>query len=77
MTLLTHILREQLLDSGRHQAAVVGTLDEIDFAPVVKPFNPCGAATWLLTEIDPGDATVAWGLCTLAGLPRIRDSQPD
>lgn len=49
-----------------------GTPDEIDFAPVVKLFNPCGAATWLLTEIDPGDETVAWGLCDLGmGFPEF------
>jgi hypothetical protein len=65
MMLLTKALREQLLENGRRQAAVKGTSDEIDFPPVVKLFNPCGAATWLLTEIDPDDETVAWGLCDL------------
>ncbi|WP_442868515.1 DUF2958 domain-containing protein [Bradyrhizobium sp. CCBAU 51627] len=35
-------------------------------------FNPCGAATWLLTEIDPDDHTVAWGLCDLGiGFPEF------
>jgi Protein of unknown function (DUF2958) len=32
-----------------------GTPDEIDFLPVVKLFNPCGAVTWLLTESEPDD----------------------
>jgi DUF2958 family protein len=63
--LFTQAQREQLLDNGRRQAAVKGTPDEIDFDPVVKLFNPVGAATWLLTEIDPDDETVAWGLCDL------------
>ena len=58
MKLLTKAQREQLLDNGRRQAAVKGTPAEIDFFPVVKLFNPCGAATWLLTEIDPDDETV-------------------
>jgi len=70
MKLLTKAQHEQLLDNGRRQAAVKGTADEIDFAPVVKLFNPCGAATWLLTEIDPEDETIAWGLCDLGmGFP--------
>ena len=70
--LLAKAQREQLLDNGRRQAAVKGTSDEIDFHPVVKLFNPCGAATWLLTEIDPEDETVAWGLCDLGmGFPEF------
>jgi hypothetical protein len=70
--LFTPAQREQLLDNGRRQAAVKGTPDEIDFHPVVKLFNPVGAATWLLTEIDPDDETVAWGLCDLGmGFPEF------
>jgi Protein of unknown function (DUF2958) len=70
--LFTKAQREQLLDNGRRQAAVKGTSDEIDFHPVVKLFNPVGAATWLLTEIDPDDETVAWGLCDLGmGFPEF------
>ena len=70
--LFTKAQREQLLDNGRRQAAVKGTSDEIDFRPVVKLFNPVGAATWLLTEIDPDDETKAWGLCDLGmGFPEF------
>ena len=70
--LFTPAQREQLLDNGRRQAAVKGTSDEIDFRPVVKLFNPVGAATWLLTEIDPDDETKAWGLCDLGmGFPEF------
>jgi hypothetical protein len=72
MMLLTKAQREQLLDNGRRQAAVKGTPAEIDFFPVVKLFDPCGAATWLLTEIDPSDEDVAWGLCDLGmGFPEF------
>ncbi len=72
MKLLTSAQRAKLLDNGRRQAAVKGTPGEIDFHPVVKLFNPCGAATWLLTEIDPDDETVAWGLCDLGmGFPEF------
>ncbi len=72
MMLLTAAQRAKLLDNGRRQAAVKGTPDEIDFHPVVKLFNPCGAGTWLLTEIDPDDHSVAWGLCDLGmGFPEF------
>jgi hypothetical protein len=70
MKLLTEAQRAKLLDNGRRQAAVKGTPNELDLKPVVKLFNPCGAATWLLTEIDPDDETIAWGLCDLGmGFP--------
>lgn len=40
---------------------------------MVKLFNPRGAATWLLTEIELDDHTVAWGLCDLGmGFPEFR-----
>lgn len=65
MKLLTKAQCEQLIANGRRQAAVKGTPQELDFYPVVKLFNPCGAATWLLTEIDPEDHDIAWGLCDL------------
>ena len=72
MKLLTQAQFAQLLDNGQRQAAVKGTPDEIDFLPVVKLFNPCGAATWLLTEIEPADHDTAWGLCDLGmGYPEF------
>jgi Protein of unknown function (DUF2958) len=72
MKLLTEAQRAQLIDNGRRQAAVKGTADQLDLWPVVKLFNPCGAAIWLLTELDPDDATVAWGLCDLGmGFPEV------
>lgn len=43
-----------------------------DFWPVVKLFCPWGAATWLLTEIDPEDEDIAFGLCDLGfGCPEL------
>ena len=72
MKLLTVAQRAQLLDNGRRQAAVKGTKDEIDFVPVVKLFLPDGAATWLLTEIEPDDPDIAFGLCDLGvGFPEL------
>jgi hypothetical protein len=72
MKLLTETQCAKLIENGRRQAAVKGTASELDFEPGVKLFNPCGAATWLLTEIDPDDQTVAWGLCDVGmGFPEF------
>jgi putative DNA-invertase from lambdoid prophage Rac len=49
MKLLTVAQRAQLIDNGRRQAAVKGTPNELDFKPVVKLFNPCGAVDCYLT----------------------------
>ncbi len=65
MKLLTKTIRDKLIANGKAQDAVRGTEDEIDFEPVVKLFNPCGAATWLLTELDSEDPDIAFGLCDL------------
>jgi hypothetical protein len=72
MKLLTKELREKLLANGREQAKVKGTKAEKDFWPVVKLFYPAGAATWLLTELDPEDEDIATGLCDLGmGFPEF------
>jgi hypothetical protein len=72
MQLLTQQLREKLLANGRAQDPVRGTDDEIDFHPVVKLFTPDGAATWLLTELDPEEPDIAFGLCDLGmGFPEL------
>ena len=72
MDLLTDELREQLIANGRQQAAVRGTDEEIDFFPVVKLFTPDAGATWLLTEIDPDETDLAFGLCDLGlGFPEL------
>jgi hypothetical protein len=65
MKLLTKPIRQQLIANGRAQAKVKGTKAENDFWPVVKFFYPAGAATWLITELDPEDEDIAWGLCDL------------
>ncbi|BCH05666.1 single-stranded DNA endonuclease (plasmid) [Mesorhizobium sp. 131-2-5] len=72
MQLLTQDLRDQLLANGRQQLPLRGTRDEIDFVPVVKLFTPDAGATWLLTEIDPEDPDLAFGLCDLGvGCPEL------
>ena len=41
-------------------------------APVVKLFNPHGAATWLISEVDPDCTDIAFGLCDLGmGYPEL------
>jgi hypothetical protein len=61
MILITKDQREQMLANGRLSAAGKA----IDPLPVVKLFTPDGAATWLLTELDPDDPDIAFGLCDL------------
>tara|TARA_B100001146_G_scaffold222484_1_gene234973 strand:- start:746 stop:1147 length:402 start_codon:yes stop_codon:yes gene_type:complete len=62
MDLLTLSLRERLLTNGSCEA---------DHVPVVKFFNPIGAAAWLFTEMD-GDGDTLFGLCDLGfGFPEL------
>jgi hypothetical protein len=62
--LITDDLRARLLANG---AVATGT----NHVPVVKLFNPVGAATWLLTELD-ADGDTLFGLCDLGfGFPEL------
>lgn len=73
MELLTSELRETLLRNGRltRQCQIAGE-DEPDFAPVVKIFTPDANCTWLLTELDPDEPDIAFGLCDLGmGCPEL------
>lgn len=65
MKLLTKDQFSKLLANGAKQARAKGTPREHDFRPVAKLFNPYGSGTWLLTEIDPVDHDIAWGLADL------------
>ena len=72
MTLIPNALRQKLLTNGTLQQPVRGTAQEIDFRPVVKLFTPDGACTWLLTELDPEEPDIAFGLCDLGmGCPEL------
>jgi hypothetical protein len=72
MQLLTPSIREQLLANGRAQEPVRGTEDEIDFKPAVKLFTPDAGCTWLLSELDPDEPDIAFGLCDLGmGCPEL------
>lgn len=63
MILLTEDLRDRLLANGRQP--------DTDHVPVVKFFNPVGAATWLVTELDE-DGDTLFGLADLGfGCPEL------
>jgi hypothetical protein len=73
MKLLTNDIREKLLGNGRTrmQLAQEGC-EEPDFTPVVKFFTPDAGCTWLLTELDPEEPDIAFGLCDLGmGYPEL------
>jgi hypothetical protein len=63
MILLTPELRVRLVANGR--------LRDVDHVPVVKFFNPVGAAIWLATELDEDHDTL-FGLADLGfGCPEL------
>jgi hypothetical protein len=73
MKLLTADIRKKLLRNGKlRQQREQEDKPEPDFWPVVKLFTPDGGCTWLLTEIDPDDPYIAFGLCDLGlGHPEL------
>ncbi len=73
MKLLTQEHRRRLLANGSwNQAKEKHDLEPDDFRPVVKFFCPWGGATWLITELDPNEPDIAFGLCDLAlGTPEL------
>ena len=73
MKLLTQSITEQLLHNGQLSVECgEGGWAEPDFVPVVKLFTPDAQCTWLLTELDPQDEDIAFGLCDLGiGSPEL------
>ena len=73
MKLLTADIRKKLLRNGKlRQQREQEDKPEADFWPVVKLFTPEAGCTWLLTEIDPDDPDIAFGLCDLGlGHPEL------
>lgn len=60
--------RERLLANGRLSAAG----EELDPLPVVKLFMVDADAVWLLSELDPSNPDIAFGLCDLSvGEPEL------
>lgn len=73
MKLITHAQHQHLLAHGLANAEhMAAGEDAYDFLPVVKLFCPWSAATWLLSELDPDDEDIAFGLCDLGmGCPEL------
>ena len=72
MKLLTKSIRDRLIANGKAQDIVRGTKHEFDLKPVVKLFTPWGACTWLLSELDPTNPDIVFGLCDLGvGCPEL------
>lgn len=63
------ILAEQyqtLIAQGRATAAALAEGQEPpDHKPVVKLFTPDANCTWLISELDPDEPDIAFGLCDL------------
>ena len=67
MKLLTKAQLETMIANGRESRE-----QDVDHAPVVKLFTPDANATWLLTEVDPKNPDLAFGLCDLGlGAPEL------
>lgn len=63
MKLLTKAIETKLRENGRNR--------DQDHEPALKLFNPFGAATWLITELDE-DGDTMFGLCDLGmGSPEL------
>ena len=61
--LVPHSLRKQLNANWRRS---------INTPPVLKIFNPSGAATWLIHSADPHEPSMLFGLCDLGmGFPEL------
>ncbi|MBV5266478.1 DUF2958 domain-containing protein [Pinisolibacter aquiterrae] len=68
MTLIPQTLRDRLLANGA-KSRDTGAFDP---RPVAKLFTPDAGATWLLSELDPDDPDLAFGLCDLGlGCPEL------
>lgn len=64
MKLVTKELHDKLIANGKVQDG--------DPVPPMKLFNPTGAGTWLVTELDPERPDVAFGLADLGmGCPEL------
>jgi hypothetical protein len=61
-----------ITDEQRIRLFANALADECDHQPVVKLFCPDGAATWLISEVDPDNPDSLFGLCDLGfGHPEL------
>ena len=73
MKLITKEIEKRLLKNGQFRCSLQAEgKAEPDFLPVVKLFTPDAGCTWLLTELDPDNPDIAFGLCDLGfGTPEL------
>ena len=70
MELFPDDIMKKLIEQGRVSRSDPET--DRGHKPLVKIFNPCGGATWLISEADPSTPNLLFGLCDLAmGFPEI------
>ncbi len=68
VNLIPSQLRARLLDNGVRTASD----EDYDPQPVVRLYVPGSLASWLLTELDPDDHDLAYGLCDVGlGSPKL------
>lgn len=68
MSLIPDHLKAQMIANAKRREAD----EDYDPFPVVKLFTPWAGGTWLLTELDPDDTDIAFGLCDLGlGFPEL------
>ncbi len=71
MDLMPDDIRQRLLANGAIDPRT-GIRGETDHVPVVKFFDPTGAATWLITEMMPDEPDILFGLSDLGmGCPEL------
>lgn len=64
MKLLTATQARQMLANGRwNTARIARHYAPTDFRPVVRLFTETNPMSWLLSELDPKDPDIAFGLC--------------
>lgn len=73
MKLLTKQQLDQLILQGRATSAALAQGEgPPEHDPVVKLFTPDASCTWLISELDPDDPDLAFGLCDLGfGSPEL------
>ena len=72
VSFLTDDQFDALLANGQAAHACEAAQQDFDPPPVVKLFTPDAGATWLLSQLDPQEPDLAFGLCDLGmGFPEI------
>lgn len=71
-SLMPSQIRNRLLRNWDKRVKAEEKDEKFDPQPVVKFFTPFAQATWLITEMDPEDGDLLFGLCDLGmGEPEL------